>query len=33
MAVLDATAQKIRLLLLFDGSRDGAPEELSIPLP
>jgi hypothetical protein len=33
MAVLDATAQKIRLLLLFDGSRDGAPEELSISLP
>lgn len=33
MAVLDASPQEIRVLLLFDGSRDGAPEELSIPLP
>ena len=32
MAVLDATTQEIRMLLLFDGSLDGAPEELTIPL-
>jgi hypothetical protein len=32
MAVLRKTPEEIRVLLLFDGSRDGAPEELRIPL-
>ena len=33
MAVLSTTPEEIRVLILFDGSRDGAPEELRIPLP
>ena len=32
MAVLSATPQEIRVLLLFDGALDGTPQELRIPL-